>query len=109
MRGYQLSFYTQQDRKHGGRPLGEWLVEEARRLGVGGATLFAAAEGFGRNGRIRSTHFFELTDQPIEVAMAVSPEEAERIFARLKEEEIDIFYVQAPIEFGMTGERTPKP
>jgi hypothetical protein len=36
--------------------------------------------------------------------MAVSEADAERIFKRLKEESINIFYVKTPIEFGMTGE-----
>lgn len=46
MQGYQLTFFTQQDRKHGHLPLGEWLVQEARKLDIGGATLIAASEGF---------------------------------------------------------------
>lgn len=104
MQGYQLTFFTQQDRKHGGVPLGEWLLQEARRLGVGGATLLAAAEGYGHAGRIHSAHFFELADQPVEVTMAVTAEEAERMFARLREENDRVFYVKTPIEFGVTGE-----
>jgi hypothetical protein len=40
----------------------------------------------------------------MEVVMAVSEADAERIFERLREEKINIFYVKAPIEFGMTGE-----
>ena len=72
MKGYQLSFFTQQDRKHGHQPLGEWLLEEERRLGIGGATLLTAAEGFGHARKIHSARFFELSDQPIEVTLAVS-------------------------------------
>ena len=104
MNGYQLSFFTQQDRKHGNHSLAHWLLEEARRLGINGATLFAGSEGFGHDRKIRSTHFFELADQPIEVTMAVSSTDADRIFARLQEEGVDIFYVKAPIEFGMTSD-----
>ena len=33
MQGHQLTFFTQQDRSHSGLPLGEWLLQEARRLG----------------------------------------------------------------------------
>ena len=105
MQGYQLTFFTQQDRMHGRYGLADWLVEEARRLGIGGATLIAAAEGFGHHGKMHSARFFELADQPLEVAMAVSAEEADRLFLRLREEGINIFYVKTPIEYGMTGER----
>lgn len=102
MKGYQLTFFTQQDRKHGHLPLGEWLLQEGRRLGIGGATLFGASEGFGHSHKIHSAHFFDLADQPIEVVMAVSIEDAERLFERLREESINIFCVKTPIEFGMT-------
>lgn len=104
MQGYQLTFFTQQDRKHGCLPLGEWLVQEARALGVGGATLIAAAEGFGHHHRLHSAHFFELADQPIEVTMALNKADVERLFQRLRAEKINVFYVKTPIEFGMTGE-----
>lgn len=104
MHGCQLTFFTQQDRKHHGLSLAQWLLEEARNIGISGATLITAAEGFGHDRKIRSTHFFELADQPIEVTMAVSEADAERLFARLKEEGINIFYVKTPIEFGMTGD-----
>ncbi len=104
MQGYQLTFLTQQDRKHGGLPLGEWLVQEARKLGVGGATMFCASEGFGHSHRLHSAHFIDLADQPIEVTMALSEADSERMFQRLLEENIKVFYIKAPIEFGMTGE-----
>ncbi len=105
MNGYQITFFTQQDRRHGSQPLGHWLLEESRRMGIRGATLVAGIEGFGHDRKIRSTHFFELTDQPVEVTMAVSGEDAARLFARLQEEGVNIFYVMNPIEFGMTGDR----
>ena len=105
MLGYQLTFFTQQDRNHRGQSLAQWLLEEARNIGIGGATLIPAAEGFGHDRKLRSVHFFELTDQPLEVTLAVSEADAERLFARLKEEKINIFYVKTPIEFGMSGER----
>ena len=104
MNGYQLTFFTQQDRKHDHMSLGEWLVQAAQKLGIGGATLIIAAEGFGHDRKLHSAHFFELTDQPIEVTMAVNEQEAERMFAHLKQEGINVFYVKTPIEFGMTGE-----
>lgn len=104
MKGYQLTFFTQQDRKHNHVPLGEWLVQAAQNLGIGGATLIVATEGYGHDRKLHSAHFFELTDQPIEVTMAVTEQEAERMFAHLKQEEINVLYVKTPVEFGMTGE-----
>jgi PII-like signaling protein len=104
MQGSQLTFFTQQDKRHHGQLLTEWLLAEAKRLGIGGATVLAASEGFGHGGRRHSAHFFELADQPVEVTMAVSEEASDRLFARLREEGVKVFYVKAPIEFGVTGE-----
>ena len=44
MQGYQLTFFTQQDRKHHTLPVAHWLLEEARALGISGATLIPAAD-----------------------------------------------------------------
>ena len=104
MNGYQITFFTQQDKRHQGKPLGEWLVQLARELKLPGATLIAGSEGFGHHGRIHSAHFFELADQPQEIQMAASAEDAERLFARLKAEGVHLFYVKTPVEFGTLGE-----
>lgn len=39
MQGYQLTFFTQQERTHQQQPLARWRVEQARQLGLRGATL----------------------------------------------------------------------
>lgn len=104
MQGYQLTFFTQQDHEHHGKPLGHWLVEEAKAMGIGGATLLAASEGFGRHRRLHSAHFIELSDQPLEVVLAVTAAEADQLFARLKAEKIRLFYCKTPVEFGTTYE-----
>lgn len=104
MQGFQLTFYTEQDKRHDGRPLTAWLVEEARRLGIGGATVIAASEGFGQHRKLHAARFFELGDQPVEVTMAVTGAEAEAFMARLREAGVRVFYTRAPVEFGMTGE-----
>lgn len=104
MHGYQLTFFTQQDCRYAGLPLGEWLVQEAKRLGVSGATMVAATEGFGQDCKLHSAHFFELADQPVEVMLAVTPSEADQLFQRLREEHINVFFIKMPIEFGMTAD-----
>ena len=103
MNGYQVSFLTVQGHRHAGRPVGEWLLQLALEMGLRGATLIPAAEGFGKHRRIHSAHFFELADQPVEVVMAVTEEESRRLFERLAAERVHLFYVKAPVEFGEIG------
>lgn len=102
MNGYQITFFTQQNRRHRGKPLADWLVHLALEMDLRGATLIPASEGFGHHGRIHATHFFELADQPLEVLVAVTEEEAARLFARLREEQLELFYVKTAVEFGVT-------
>jgi len=104
MKGYQITFFTQQNRRFDYKPLSEWLLYTAKSLGLRGATIVPASEGFGRHQQIHSAHFFELADQPQEVVMAVTDEEAARLFAHLEALKIQIFYIKTPAEFGITGE-----
>jgi len=101
--GFQLTFFTQQDHRHRGKALAHWLVEEARAMGIGGATLIAASEGFGHHRRLHHAHLSHFADQPQEVVMAVTVEEADRLFARLAAEKIKVFYSKTPVEFGTLG------
>jgi len=101
--GFQLTFFTQQDHRHHHKSLAHWLVEEARAMGIGGATLIAASEGFGHHRRLHQMHLINFSDQPLEVVMAVTVEEAERFFAKLEAEKIKVFYSKTPVEFGTIG------
>ncbi len=103
MNGYQITFFTHQDKRHKGKQLGEWLLQLAQELGLGGATLLTGGESFGHHRRIHSAHFFELADQPVEVMIAVTTEEADKLLDRLKAEGVHLFYVKTPIEFGVLG------
>lgn len=104
MNGYQITFFTQQDCRHHGKPLSDWLMHLAGELGLHGATVIPAAEGVGHSHRVHSARFFELADQPVSIVLAVTEEEASRLFARLRAEQVKLFYVKMPVEFGVLGE-----
>jgi uncharacterized protein len=103
MNGYQITFFTHQDRRFKGKQLADWLMHLVQELGLRGASLHAGGESFARGGRVHSAHFFELADQPVEVLIAVTTEEAARLFDRLKAEGVHLFYVKTPVEFGVLG------
>jgi PII-like signaling protein len=104
MQGYQVTFFTQQDRMHGSRTLAEWLMKQAHDLGIRGATMTASTSGFGHDGKQHSSQFFDLSDQPVEITMALSDDETERLFGALEAEKVKVFFVKSRIEFGMLGD-----
>lgn len=104
MKGFQLEFFMEQNKRHHHQALWEWLLEVARSHGIRGATVFMGTMGYGQHRRIHSAHFFELADQPVEVTMVVTEEEADRLFALLGEEKVHMFFVKLPVEFGTMGE-----
>lgn len=101
MKGTLLRFYVHENRKHGHRLLYEWLLEQAKQLGIHGGSAFRAIAGFGRHGVLHEEHFFELAgDLTVEIDFAVVDDDAQRLIDRLVAERISIFYVRIPIEFG---------
>ncbi|AZC26101.1 DUF190 domain-containing protein [Pseudomonas sessilinigenes] len=105
MKGYLVIFFTQQNRRHQGRMLGDWIVDLARGMGLHGATLSSAIEGFGQSRHLHSVHFFDQADQPLEIRLAMTMAEAERLFERLATEDFSLFYIKTPIEFGYLGKQ----
>ncbi|GAA3591822.1 DUF190 domain-containing protein [Gibbsiella greigii] len=103
MRGYQMTFFTQQDRMHGRLPLAQWLIEEAKRQGLRGATLSGALGGLGHDGAMHAVNLFDLSDQPVQVTLVVSEDEAQRFMQVLAQEQVNLFYVKVAAEFGVLG------
>jgi len=104
MQGYQITFYTQQDRLHGQQPLAQWLLSTAEQLGIRGATLSGALQGLGHDGATHAVNLFDAGDQPVQVTLIVTPEESERLFAHLASEYIHLFYAKSAVEFGTLDE-----
>ena len=102
--GFQITFFTQQNRRHGNKPVAEYLVDIAHELGIRGCTLLMGSEGFGHDRHIHSWRFFELAEQPVEVILAISADEEQRLFTRLRAENIRVFYVKTAVEFGTLGD-----
>ena len=103
MNGFQITFFTQQNRKHKGQQLAEWLLDFARECGVQGGTIIAGSESYGKDGHFHSAHFFELADQPLAVIMAADQAATDRLFTGLQHEDVSVFYVKTAVEFGSLG------
>lgn len=106
MKGIYLTFFVQEDRTHHGVLVYEWLLKEARRLGLKGGTAFKAVAGFGRHGLIHADHFIELAgDLPVEVTFMATEEEASRLISFIEAEGLSMFYVSVPAECGFINEK----
>jgi uncharacterized protein len=104
MQGIYLKFYVQENRRHHGILAYEWLLEEARKVGIHGGSAFRAIAGFGRHGKLHEEHFFELAgDVTVEVGFALSEQEAASFLAHLTGEKLKLFYIKVPLEMGVIG------
>jgi PII-like signaling protein len=99
--GTCLKFYVSEFREHKGIMVFEWLLERARTFGLEGGTAMRAVAGFGRHGALHEETFLELAaDLPVEVSFFLTEEDATLFLELLQMEDIDLFYVKFPVEYG---------
>lgn len=103
MNGFLLTFYTEHDRHHGQRTVCEWLLHEASRLGIHGVTVINCAQGTGHAGAHHGAHLLNLADQPVQVILAATEDETQRMLDAVEAEHVHVFYTRFPIEFGVLG------
>lgn len=103
MNAVMLRLFTEEDHKHKGRLVYEWLLETARELGIPGGSAFRAIAGYGHGGRIHEDTFFELGGKlPVEVMFAASAEQVDQLLARVAAEGLHLFYIRTAAETGTT-------
>jgi len=107
MKGTLLRFYVHENRTHHHIALFEWLLEQAKKMGIHGGSAFRAIAGFGRHGILHEEHFFELAaDMTVAVEFVVSDAEADKLLSLLRQERVSIFYSRVAAEFGaIEGDR----
>jgi PII-like signaling protein len=100
VKGASLRFYTHEDRKVGGVLFYEWLLAEAKKLGIHGGTAFKAMAGFGRHGVLHEAKFFELAgDLTVEVEFLVAAEDAAKLIAAVRAARVRVLYSRTECEF----------
>lgn len=73
--GSLLRIFIGESDRHGGMPLYEWIVREARREGLAGATVLRGMEGFGANSKVHTAKILRLSaDLPVVVEIVDSME-----------------------------------
>jgi len=78
--GYLLRIFIGESDRHGGKPLYEWLVLQAREQELAGATVLRGIMGFGANTRVIQTFKIERLseDLPIIVEIVDTKENLEK-------------------------------
>ncbi|HXS52355.1 MAG TPA: DUF190 domain-containing protein [Usitatibacter sp.] len=107
MNGQFLRFYTHEKQRVNGILLYEWLLGEAKKLGIHGGTAFKAMAGFGRHGVMHEAKFFELAgDLTVEVEFIVTDAEAETLLGMIAAAKVRMFYARVPAQFAiLEGDR----
>jgi PII-like signaling protein len=104
MKATVLRLYMHESRRFRGMLLYEWLLEQARKLGIHGGSAFRAVAGYGRHGVLHEQNFFELAGElPVVTEFIVGEADAERILALVRKENIDLVYVCWPAEYAATS------
>jgi PII-like signaling protein len=104
MQGVCLKFFVSETQRLDGILLFEWLLEQAKKTGIGGGTALRAIAGFGRHGKLHEEAFFELAgDLPVEVEFLLSEEQASRLLELLRAHQLKLFYIKIPAEYGVTS------
>ncbi|MGN6313642.1 MAG: DUF190 domain-containing protein [Rhodanobacteraceae bacterium] len=102
--GVYLRFFMHEGRRHHGVLLYDWLLREAKKLGIAGGTAFRSIAGFGRHGVMHEAHFLELAGQEtVRVDFVITAADADRLIQRVREEHLQLFYARLPAEFGVLG------
>ena len=78
--GHLLRIFIGESDRHEGKPLYEWIVLEARRLGLAGATVLRGLEGYGAHSRLHTAKVLRLSEDLPVVIEIVDTEENIRGF-----------------------------
>lgn len=94
----RIRIYTGEDDKYKGRPFVEAIVEEARKLGLAGATVFRGMSGFGANSLIHTTKILRLSeDLPVVIEIVDHPENIDKIIKLLDEHMTEGMVTRDPV------------
>jgi PII-like signaling protein len=97
-----LSFYISEKQHHSDMPLYEWLLEEARAMGVHGGSAFRSIAGFGRHGRMHEDTFFELAGElAVKVEFVLDDVMAEQLIDKIRRLNMNVYYLKQRVDDGI--------
>ncbi|RKT13750.1 PII-like signaling protein [Paraburkholderia sp. RAU2J] len=104
MTGSQLTIYaTDQRQRIRHMSIVEWILDEARRVGIQGATVVEVAESVDAKGKYHAARFFELAEQSVAVTIIAADAYIDALLAKLDDGGVRLFYTRAPVEYNALG------
>ena len=103
MTGYRLSFYSIRSVKHDGLSVDDFLIREAKSVGIKGVSVALLHKGYDHEGVIHSAGFFELSDEALEITIIADEDSCEKLLSRLKNSNAKIFFTKSKVEFGFSA------
>jgi len=102
MQSIYLKFYLTEKQKYGHHLLYEWMLDQAKHIGISGGSVFRSISGFGRHGSLHSETFIELGGElPIQVEFILDQKQAVEFIEKLRECKLNIRYVTYPVTVGV--------
>lgn len=97
-----LIFYVSEKKHQADMPLYEWLLLEAKTLGIHGGSAFRAIAGFGRHGKMHEETFFELAGElAVKIEFILDDALADQLLDRVRSKSLNVFYVRHKVQTGV--------
>jgi len=99
--GIYLKLYIPEQLRVHGDLLYEWILKQAKDLGISGGSAIRTIAAYGRHGHLHEQHFFELAGElPIILEFFAAEESISDLLALLAAEKQSLFYIKLPAQAG---------
>jgi uncharacterized protein len=110
VQGSFYRFYVHENHRYHGRPVWEWLLEQANKRMIRGGSAFKAMAGFGRHHVLHESTFYELAGTlTVEVEFILTDQEAKDFLELLTQHRVRVFYARINADFGVINPDTADP
>lgn len=107
MHGVYLKIYVPEKLHIKGCRAYDWLLLTAKDLGLQRGAVFRTIASLDNEGELRDADDPELKRNPsVAVEFALTEAESSRFLERLNQENVNVFYIKVPIEFGYVPDET---
>lgn len=98
---FQLNLYINEKEKEKHHPLFDLAIQEAKKVGIEGCTLFRSMESFGQDGKVHTEQILELSPEHTLLLIIVSSKDKIDAFLEKMEGRFSsAFYTITPTQVG---------